>query len=343
MDKGTVCAPGEGGRYKPLELKLAVAKAYVEGEASAAELSKVYGISATTIYDWGKHYRERGEAGLAEIKYARRLPQDDPLRKKLEPEILKTKKEFSWFGIPRLTQWLRRTKLLPVTESQVKKTLKEANLVPKKPRKRRRKEVVRSFERSEPNQLWQTDITMWTVARGQKVYLIGFLDDYSRYIVGWGLHAAQGSAQVLEVLRNAIAQYGAPKEILSDQGRQYYSWRGKSPFQLDRQLLQLPAPAPGDRRRRAGGSLLQDGPAGPLDDRERGAGKRRAPRRREGTDQALLHGGSHGRPGGGGPAARERSGRQRREPGAGENQSVGGPSCREERTPWRRWNSKARK
>lgn len=233
MAKGKVCAAGEGGRYKPLELKVAVAKAYVAGEATAAELSRVYGISATTIYGWGKLYRARGEAGLAEIRGTPRAPKPDPVREMLAPEILETKKQFSWFGIPRITQWLRRTKLLPVTESQVKKTLKEANLVAKKPKKRRRAEVVRFFERAEPNQLWQTDITMWTIARGQKVYLIGFLDDYSRYMVGWGLHAAQGSSQVLEVFRNAIGQYGAPKEVLSDQGRQYYSWRGKCPFQKE--------------------------------------------------------------------------------------------------------------
>jgi len=231
--KAKVCAAGEGGRYKPLELKVAVAKAYVAGEVTAAELSKVYGVSSNTIYEWARLYRKRGEAGLAEIRGTPRAPKPDPVREKLVPQILETKKQFSWFGIPRITQWLRRTQLLPVTESQVKKTLKEANLVPKKPKKRRRAEVVRFFERAEPNQLWQTDITMWTIARGQKVYLIGFLDDYSRYMVGWGLHAAQGSSQVLEVFRNAIGQYGAPKEILSDQGRQYYSWRGKCPFQKE--------------------------------------------------------------------------------------------------------------
>lgn len=222
------------GYYCPLELKVAVAKAYAGKEATADELAKVYGISPSRVYTWARMYREKGEPGLAEIKRGGSGgAKSDPIREKLAPEILKAKKEFAWFGIPRLTQWLRRTQLLPVTESQVKKTLKEADLVPKKPKKRKRAEVVRFFERAEPNQLWQTDITMWTVARGQKVYLIGFLDDYSRYMVGWGLHAAQGSAQVLEVLRNAIGQYGAPKEILSDQGRQYYSWRGKCPFQKE--------------------------------------------------------------------------------------------------------------
>ena len=233
MAKGKACAPEGGRRYRALEVKLAVAKAYVAGEATAAELAKVYGISPGTVYDWGKIYRERGEAGLAEIKYAQHPPKPDPIGEKLAPEILETKRKFSWFGIPRIVQWLRRTKLLPVTETQVKKTLEKAELAAKKPKKRRRAEVVRFFERSEPNQLWQVDITMWTIARGQKVYLIGFLDDYSRYMVGWGLHAAQGSSQVLEVLRNAIGQYGTPKEILSDQGRQFYAWRGKCPFQKE--------------------------------------------------------------------------------------------------------------
>lgn len=233
MSKGKESAPGGEGRYRPLEVKVAVAKAFTDGEATAAELAKVYGVSPGTVYDWAKIYRARGEAGLAELRHAPRQPKRDPVREKLAPEIIAAKKKFSWFGIPRLVQWLRRSKLLPVTENQIKKTLKEANLAGEKPKKRRRKDAVRFFERAEPNQLWQVDITMWTVARGQKVYLIAFMDDFSRYIVGWGLFAAQGSAQVLEVLRNAIGQYGAPKEILSDQGRQFYAWRGKCPFQKE--------------------------------------------------------------------------------------------------------------
>ena len=46
---------------------------------------------------------------------------------------------------------------------------------------------------------------MWTMAKGQKVYLIAFMDDHSRYVVGWGLYASQSSSQVLEVLRNTYA------------------------------------------------------------------------------------------------------------------------------------------
>lgn len=218
---------------RSLEVKLAVVKAYVEGKGNAQEVAKVYGVAPTSVYDWVRIYKERGEAGFERKSRKRVAPTPTAAQKQIAQEIVETKKAFGWFGVPRITQWLRRAKLLPVTEHQVSKALKEADLVPPKPRKRKRAEVVRRFERSEPNQLWQVDITMWTIAKGLKVYLIAFMDDHSRYVVGWGLYASQGSSQVLEVLRNAIGQYGTPKEILSDQGRQFYSWRGKCPFQKE--------------------------------------------------------------------------------------------------------------
>lgn len=225
--------PEKNGRYAPLELKLAVVKAYLASQGTARELSQVYGISPKCVYEWARNYQEQGEAGLQRKSRKQVPPEPTAAQKQIAQEIVETKKAFGWFGVPRITQWLRRAKLLPVTERQVTKALKEANLVPPKPRKRKRAEVVRRFERSEPNQLWQVDITMWTMAKGQKVYLIAFMDDHSRYVVGWGLYASQSSSQVLEVLRNAIGQYGHPKEILSDQGRQFFSWRGKCPFQKE--------------------------------------------------------------------------------------------------------------
>jgi hypothetical protein len=66
--------------------------------------------------------------------------------------------------------------------------------------------------------------------QNRRVYLVAFMDDHSRFIVGYGLHASQSSALVLEVLRAAITSYGTPQEILTDNGSQYVTWRGKSAF-----------------------------------------------------------------------------------------------------------------
>jgi hypothetical protein len=56
------------------------------------------------------------------------------------------------------------------------------------------------------------------------------MDDHSRFIVSYGLHASQSSALVLEVLRAGLTSYGTPQEILTDNGTQYVTWRGKSAF-----------------------------------------------------------------------------------------------------------------
>jgi hypothetical protein len=56
------------------------------------------------------------------------------------------------------------------------------------------------------------------------------MDDHSRFLTGFGLHASQSTALVLEVLRTAITSYGTPEEVLTDNGTQYVTWRGKSAF-----------------------------------------------------------------------------------------------------------------
>jgi hypothetical protein len=78
------------------------------------------------------------------------------------------------------------------------------------------------------------------------VYLVAFLDDHSRFVVGYGLHASQSSALVLEVLRAAIGSYGTPEEILTDNGSQYVTWRGKSAFskELDKRGIKQVVAAP---------------------------------------------------------------------------------------------------
>src|SRR6185369_7450879 len=41
----------------------------------------------------------------------------------------------------------------------------------------------------------------------------------------------QRSELVMEALRRGIASYGAPREVLTDQGRQYTAWRGETEFE----------------------------------------------------------------------------------------------------------------
>jgi transposase InsO family protein len=135
-------------------------------------------------------------------------------------------------GVGKVQGLLYRLGLLKVSRGTVEKVLERQGRVPKRVARRRcnRPVKVHHFERAKPNDLWQTDI-MTFMLRGQyRVYLIGFMDDNSRFIVGWGLFRRQTATNVQEVFRAAIEKHGLPKEVLSDNGRQYYTWRGKSQF-----------------------------------------------------------------------------------------------------------------
>jgi hypothetical protein len=97
-----------------------------------------------------------------------------------------------------------------------------------------------------PNAMWQIDIFTFQLKRMYKVYLIGIIDDHSRFMVGWGLYRRQTADAVLDVVKGSIGQWGAPREILSDNGRQFVAWRGKSRFQkvLKQQGIQHVRSAP---------------------------------------------------------------------------------------------------
>jgi hypothetical protein len=49
-------------------------------------------------------------------------------------------------------------------------------------------------------------------------------------VVGYGLHASASGALVREVFEAAVANFGLPEEVLTDNGTQYHTWRGKSEF-----------------------------------------------------------------------------------------------------------------
>jgi len=59
------------------------------------------------------------------------------------------------------------------------------------------------------------------------------IDDYSRYMVGLELYRSQTADQVIEVYRRSVGEYGVPKEVLTDRGRQYTNWRGTTRFERE--------------------------------------------------------------------------------------------------------------
>lgn len=195
----------------------------------ARDFAALVNLSRHTLLAWKRRFELLGPAGLLDqprgLKAGSRLPEVT------KRTILMLKQAHPDWGCQRISDLLLRGPALPASPAAVARVLHEAGYeadqIPTKPHGN----PVHSFERARPNQLWQTDLFTFMLKRqNRRVYLVAFLDDHSRFITGYGLHASQSSLLVIEVLRAALAAYGPPEEILTDNGAQYVTWRGKSQF-----------------------------------------------------------------------------------------------------------------
>jgi transposase InsO family protein len=76
------------------------------------------------------------------------------------------------------------------------------------------------MRRSSPTpSVWHVD---WTLIEG-KGWMMAYLDDASRFIVGYGLFPEVTSQRSLEVLKDAIAKWGKLASTLTDRGTQFYA------------------------------------------------------------------------------------------------------------------------
>lgn len=195
----------------------------------AGDFAAMVGVSKHTLYGWKKRFEELGPAGL--MDQPRGGPKGSQLPDLTKRTILMLKESNPDWGCQRISDMLARGPALPASPSAVARVLHEAGYQLEESSTRPHAPKVQRFERAKANQLWQTDLFTFVLKRqNRRVYLVAFMDDHSRFLVGYGLHASQSSALVLEVLRAAIASYGSPEEILTDNGTQYITWRGKSVF-----------------------------------------------------------------------------------------------------------------
>jgi len=195
----------------------------------AGEFAPLVGVCKYTLYAWKKKFDAEGPGGL--MGQPRGGPKGSRMPDLTKRTILMLKQSNPEWGCQRISDMLLRGPALPASPAAVARVLHEAGYQMEEVLTRPHPDKPRQFERATPNQLWQTDLFTFVLKRqNRRVYLVAFLDDHSRFITGYGLYASQSSALVLEVVRAAIGAYGPPREILTDNGSQYVTWRGKSAF-----------------------------------------------------------------------------------------------------------------
>lgn len=184
-------------------------------------------IHRDTVYYWMQRFHKEGWKGLIFKSHKphtiHRTPQETV------DYIIKLRESRGW-GPNRIEGHIKRDKpegVELVGHSTVYRIICQAGL--NKPLEEPRKTWGKKrFQRSKPNEMWQTD---WKLTRDDE-WMITYLDDHSRFIPASNVFDNANTENALDVLQQAIEEYGKPQQILTDQGTQFYTWQegGKSQF-----------------------------------------------------------------------------------------------------------------
>jgi len=214
-----------------------VVDSVVKQGRSVRETAARYGLSKSWVHELVQRYRAGGEAALvAQSKRPRSNPRSVPLE--LEDLIVAMRKELLDLGADAgahtIHHHLLARGLTPPSVSTIYRLLRRRGFVAPNPRKRPRSSYLR-FEAGLPNECWQSDMTHWQLRGGQGVEIVTFIDDYSRLIVACEAVRVAKAADVRRLFLTAIAHYGTPASVLTDNGAIYNArYRGgRTGFESD--------------------------------------------------------------------------------------------------------------
>ena len=215
----------------PPELRLKAVLLCEDKGRQITEVASELGVSIASLGNWVRTYRLEGanarlfraaseREGVAERGEAARRRLPPPVR----GQIIDIKKTNPGWGVKRIAQVMRRWFLMEASPETVRKTLNEEELIQKKRAKpKRNRSKPRRFERATPNQMWQSDIFTFRLG-GRNAYLVAYLDDYSRFVVGLELFRSQTAEAVIELYRRAPS----PTPRRRSWNARWRSWRSAS-------------------------------------------------------------------------------------------------------------------
>ncbi|PVA35873.1 IS481 family transposase [Mycobacteroides abscessus] len=186
---------------------------------SITQVASKVGVSRQTLHAWLVRYEAEGLDGLADRSH-RPVSCPHQMPAQVEATVLELRRSRPYWGPRRLVFELAKRKVAPVpSESAVYRALLRAGLIDPSLRDRRSRKWKR-WERGAPMELWQMDVVGgFPLADGTSAKALTGIDDHSRMCVCARLMTRERTRAVCDGLREALATYGAPEQILTDNGR----------------------------------------------------------------------------------------------------------------------------
>jgi putative transposase len=141
--------------------------------------------------------------------------------------------ETPWYGSRQMARYMQRQGH-KCGRHRVRRLMRLMRLVPiyqtpntskKHPRHKIYPYLLRGLKIERPNQVWCVDITYIPMQRGF-LYLVAIMDWLSRKVLSWRVSNSMEADFCVEALEEAIARYGKPEIMNSDQGSQFtgFEW-----------------------------------------------------------------------------------------------------------------------
>ena len=182
-----------------------------KGELSIYQIAKQQKISKMHVWRIYNRFKQVKDPIL--LKPGR---PSTPLKYEDIELIAKIYEEFP-MGATKIEKHLQWKGMTHIPHNRIHLILKLLGKVKPLNKKIRRKKWVR-YERRHSNSLWHTDF-----CEIENQHLISYIDDASRYIVGYGMFGDATTDNALRVLHDSISEYGKPKQVMTDHGSQFCS------------------------------------------------------------------------------------------------------------------------
>jgi transposase len=216
-----------------VEQRLDAVRAVLAG-ASVTEVAAGVGVSRVSVHAWLARYLAEGVAGLADRSHR---PRSSPRQAPAAVEVLaaEMRRQHPRWGAKRIRLELLKQPpegvRIPST-STLNRILVRQGLVVQRKRKRPKESYLR-WQRPAPMQLWQLDIVGGVMLVDPVTGVVGEakvvtgVDDHSRFcVIAAVVERATGRAVCL-AFAAALARFGVPEEVLTDNGKQFTDRFGK--------------------------------------------------------------------------------------------------------------------
>jgi len=172
-------------------------------------IAKRFNVSTKTVYNTIKRFDKESIYGLQDHKPG---PLPVPLNPSFYANVVMLRKRNDW-GACRIEKYFKSKGFL-VSHNKINQVIQYEGLTRKKLGKQTKPSYV-SYEADEINGQWHID---WSIDPLSKKKLLAIIDDKSRFIVYVGLFDEATAENSALGLQKAIDTYGAPKELVSDNG-----------------------------------------------------------------------------------------------------------------------------